>query len=109
MEILAAQRATGHMPGTILGDINTLLGFIGADGSGKTRNYAHPDLDRAPSADEVKLGDCDLDQSLPLKFRNHGHINFEFLAKLERIEPPDPTLRSFKILETRGKANTRIY
>ena len=77
-----------------------------ADGAGKTRRYGDPDRGRPPFADEMALGNCDLAPTLPLRFRNHGYMNFEFLAKLERIDPPDPKLRTFKLLEACGEAST---
>jgi hypothetical protein len=85
-------------------DNDHLYEFRYRDQSGKTREYHHPGMDEGPFADEINLGESGLLEKQTMQFHYDFGDDWRFVVKLERIDPPDPKVDDFTLLESKGEA-----
>ena len=85
-------------------DNDHLYEFTYRDQTGKTREYHHSGMDEGPFADEIALGESGLPEGQTMKFHFDFGDDWRFVVKLERIDPPDPKVDGFTILESKGEA-----
>jgi hypothetical protein len=84
-------------------DNDHLYEFKYNDRSGKARKYYHYGTDEGPYADDITLGECGLPEKQTMKFWFDFGASWRFLVKLERIDPPDPDVSTFKLIESEGQ------
>jgi hypothetical protein len=84
-------------------DHDHLYEFRYHDELGRTRRYYHEYTDEGPYAWEVSLGECGLPEKRTMRFLFDFGDKWSFLAKLERIDPPDPDLDTFKLIDSEGQ------
>lgn len=64
----------------------------------------HPALDEAPSTDEFTIGELTLREGETIEYLYDFGDCWRFAVELEKIEPPNPKLKTPRILEKQGKA-----
>jgi len=79
-----------------------LYRFSYRDRFGALRHAYHAYMDDAPSADDVKIGDLPLEEGQAMTYLYDFGDHWEFSVTLDRIDPPDPSLKAPAILEEGG-------
>ena len=64
----------------------------------------HRAMDEPPYTDEVSIGTLPLELGQTMELTYDFGDNWQFTVKLDRIDPPDRTLKAPRILESHGKA-----
>jgi len=71
---------------------------------GATVSVHHPAMDEPPYTDEVSIETLPLEPGQTMELTYDFGDNWRFTVKLDRIDPPDPKLKTPRILESHGKA-----
>ena len=85
-------------------DDDHLYQFTLKDRLGVTARVDHPYAEEELSADQICIGALPLRVGQQMRFLYDFGDNWEFDVTLERIDPPNPTLRRPEILEAHGKS-----
>jgi hypothetical protein len=85
-------------------DRDHLYKFCYRDQSSKSREYHHPGMEVGPFADGITLGESGLLGMQTMQFHYDFGDNWCFVAKLERIDPPNPEVKRFQVVESKGTA-----
>jgi len=84
-------------------DDDHLWEFRFRDQLGKARVYNHYYCDEGPYTHEITVGKMALPEGQTMKFRFDFGDCWDFLLRLERIEPRDPKVRQPKVIEAVGE------
>ena len=85
-------------------DNDHLYEFAYRDRMGASVRVKHPAMDEPPYTDEVSIGTLPLEPGQTMELTYDFGDNWRFTVKLDRIDPPDPKLKTPCILESHGKA-----
>jgi hypothetical protein len=84
-------------------DDDHLWAFRFRDQFGKARVYNHFECDEGPYTDEITVGESGLPEGQTMKFRFDFGDCWDFLLRLERVEPGGPKLGQPKVIEAAGE------
>ncbi len=84
-------------------DDDHLYEFRYRDRLGKARCYNHPCCEEGPWADQISIGNTGLEKGQTMKFCFDFGDAWRFLVRLDRIQAPDASIRSSKVIESHGK------
>ena len=85
-------------------DHDHLYRFIYRNRFGGEQEVNHPYMEEPPLASEVRVGDLPLQAGESMIYNYDFGDNWRFVVTLERIDPPDPKLKTPKLLEKQGRA-----
>jgi hypothetical protein len=85
-------------------DHDHLYEFIYATRFGTQEKVHHAFMEESPSVDEVEIGDLLLVVGDSMVYHYDFGDDWHFQITLERIDPPDPSQPTAKIIEEKGKA-----
>jgi hypothetical protein len=71
---------------------------------GQTASIHHPYMDEPPFTSEVLIGDLPLEPGVAMTYVYDFGDYWEFDVKLERIDPVDRRMKTYRILESHGKS-----
>jgi hypothetical protein len=83
-------------------DTEHLYEFKFRDCFGKTRTYSHPYSEEGPYADQITLGEINIPEKGTLNFLFDFGDSWQFVLRLEKINPPDRKLRRPKVIGSGG-------
>jgi len=84
-------------------DFDHLYCFTYVNRFGIAGHVNHPDMDEPLWADEVTIDDLGLTPGMVMTYRYDFGDNWQFQVLLERVEPPDSTVKQAKLLDLHGK------
>ena len=85
-------------------DFDHLYKFTYPNRFGTTREVTHPYMDESPATTEVEIGDLALQPGTSMEFVYDFGDWWTFRVTLEKVGPPDPTVRKPVLLEKHGEA-----
>jgi hypothetical protein len=88
-------------------DRDHLYEFTYRDRLGVECSIHHPEMDEAPWAGEIKVGELPLEPGQTMSFLFDFGDNWKFTVKLERVEPLGSQKRPHILVERHGKAPTQ--
>jgi hypothetical protein len=85
-------------------DHDHLYRFLYPTRYGVTAEVLHPYMDEGPSTDEVRIGDLPAQPGFRMLYNYDFGDNWLFDVLLERIVPPDPKAKRYRIGKRQGKS-----
>ncbi len=84
-------------------DFDHLYCFTYVNRFGIAEHVNHSYMDEPPWADQVTIDDLGLTPGMVMTYRYDFGDNWQFQVLLERVEPPDSTVKQAKLLDLHGK------